>query len=66
MVRLSAAFGRGLGGFAGNVVMGVVFCLLYRRWGRVMPLVLAHALIDTIAFVGSVILTGHVSWLPKR
>jgi hypothetical protein len=27
-------------------------------------LVLAHSLIDTGAFVGYVVLKGHVSWLP--
>lgn len=36
----------------GNVVMGLVFGWVYLRWRRVMPLVIAHALIDTIAFVG--------------
>ncbi|GAA1176409.1 membrane protease YdiL (CAAX protease family) [Kitasatospora gansuensis] len=55
---------QGIGGLVGNMVMGVVFCLLYRRWGRVMPLVVAHALIDTVAFVGYALLAGHVSWLP--
>ncbi|MET9935417.1 CPBP family intramembrane glutamic endopeptidase, partial [Streptomyces sp. NPDC006324] len=43
---------QGVGGFIGNVVMGVVFVLLYRRWGRVGPLVVAHALLDIVAFVG--------------
>ncbi|GAA0672872.1 type II CAAX endopeptidase family protein [Kitasatospora atroaurantiaca] len=55
---------QGVGGLVGNMVMGVVFCLLYRRWGRVMPLVVAHGLIDTVAFVGYAVLAGHVSWLP--
>ncbi|GAB2520528.1 CPBP family intramembrane metalloprotease [Microbacterium petrolearium] len=36
----------------GNVVMGVVFAWVYLRWRRVMPLVIAHTLIDAIAFVG--------------
>lgn len=36
----------------GNVVMGLVFGWVYLRWRRVMPLVLAHALLDTVAFVG--------------
>jgi len=57
---------QGVGGFAGNAVMGIVFYALYRRWGRVMPLVMAHALIDTVAFVGSVLLAGHVGWLPAN
>jgi membrane protease YdiL (CAAX protease family) len=46
------------------MAMGAVFVLLYRRWGRVMPMVAAHALIDTTAFVGYALLAGHVSWLP--
>ncbi|MEV8239136.1 CPBP family intramembrane glutamic endopeptidase [Microbacterium testaceum] len=36
----------------GNVVMGLVFGWCYRRWGRVMPLVIAHTIIDIVAFVG--------------
>jgi membrane protease YdiL (CAAX protease family) len=55
---------QGLGGFAGNLVMGLIFAKLYRRWGRVAPLLVAHGLIDTVAFVGYVLLAGHVSWLP--
>ena len=43
---------QGIGPFFGNVVMGVVFGWCYRRWGRVMPLVVAHTLIDVVAFVG--------------
>ncbi|WP_104531004.1 CPBP family intramembrane glutamic endopeptidase [Streptomyces specialis] len=55
---------QGVGGFLGNVAMGVVFVWLYRRWGRVMPLVVAHALIDIVAFVGYALLAGRVDWLP--
>ncbi len=56
---------QGFGGFVGNLVMGLIFARLYRRWGRVTPLLLAHALIDTTAFVGYVLLVGHVGWLPR-
>ncbi|MBM9622832.1 CPBP family intramembrane glutamic endopeptidase [Streptomyces zhihengii] len=55
---------QGIGGFLGNMVMGVVFVLLYRRWGRVGPLVAAHALLDIVAFVGYGLLAGKVGWLP--
>jgi membrane protease YdiL (CAAX protease family) len=55
---------QGFGGFVGNLVMGLVFGRLYQRWGRVGPLVVAHTLIDTVAFVGYAALAGHVSWLP--
>lgn len=43
---------QGIGPIIGNIAMGVVFGWCYRRWGRVMPLVIAHTLIDVIAFVG--------------
>lgn len=55
---------QGFGGFLGNAAMGVVFGLLYRRWGRVTPLVIAHTLIDMGAFIGYAELHGHVGWLP--
>jgi membrane protease YdiL (CAAX protease family) len=55
---------QGFGGFIGNAVMGVIFGLLYRRWGRVTPLVIAHTLIDMGAFIGYAELHGHVAWLP--
>jgi membrane protease YdiL (CAAX protease family) len=55
---------QGFGGFVANAVMGVIFGLLYRRWGRVTPLIIAHTLIDTGAFVGYAVLHGKVSWLP--
>ncbi|MCZ4123992.1 type II CAAX endopeptidase family protein [Streptomyces sp. H39-S7] len=55
---------QGVGGMVGNMVMGVLFVLLYRRWGRVGPLVAAHALIDTVAFLGYALLAGRVGWLP--
>ncbi len=32
--------------------MGLVFGWCYKRWGRVMPLVVAHTIIDIVAFVG--------------
>lgn len=43
---------QGIGPFFGNLVMGLAFNEVYRRWGRTMPLVLAHFLIDLVAFVG--------------
>ncbi|GGY00001.1 CPBP family intramembrane glutamic endopeptidase [Streptomyces minutiscleroticus] len=55
---------QGVGGFVGNLVMGVVFVYLYRRWGRVGPLVVAHTLLDVGAFVGYALLAGKVGWLP--
>ena len=36
----------------GNIVMGVVYLYYYKKTGRIWPLVIGHALIDTVAFVG--------------
>lgn len=43
---------QGFGPFLGNVVMGLVFGEYFRRRGRVMPLVVAHTLLDVVSFVG--------------
>jgi len=43
---------QGVGPFFGNVAMGVVFGWCYTRWGRTMPLVVAHWLLDVLSFVG--------------
>jgi membrane protease YdiL (CAAX protease family) len=32
--------------------MGLVFGYLYQKWGRVMPLVVAHFLLDAVVFIG--------------
>jgi membrane protease YdiL (CAAX protease family) len=55
---------QGLGGFVGNAALGVIFAVLYRRWGRVTPLIIAHTLIDAVTFVGYAALHGRVSWIP--
>ncbi len=54
---------QGLGGFVGNAVMGVVFGWVYTRGRRVMPLVVAHTLLDVVAFVGYTLAKGHLGWL---
>ncbi|GAB3460760.1 type II CAAX endopeptidase family protein [Streptomonospora sediminis] len=64
LLRASYHLYQGVGMFFGNLVMGLVFCWFYRRYGRVMPLVVAHSVIDMVAFVGSVYLIGHFDWLP--
>ena len=63
-VRGSYHLYQGLGGFLGNAVMGVIFGVLFLRWKRATPMIIAHTLIDAVAFVGYALLAGHVSWLP--
>jgi membrane protease YdiL (CAAX protease family) len=43
---------QGIGAFFGNVAMGLLFGWLYTRYGRVLPLVIAHTIIDIAVFVG--------------
>ena len=52
LLRGSYHLYQGFGGFLGNAIMGLVFGLAYRRWGKTMPLVIAHFLLDAVAFVG--------------
>ncbi len=62
---------QGFGSFVGNAIMGVVFAYFFvtkrrvpfLRTGRVMPLIVAHTLLDVVAFVGYALLHDHVSWL---
>ncbi|WP_202865000.1 CPBP family intramembrane glutamic endopeptidase [Serinicoccus sediminis] len=54
---------QGFGGFVGNIAMGVILGWFYTRTRRVMPLVVAHTLLDVVAFVGYAALAGRVGWL---
>lgn len=54
---------QGWGGFAGNIVMGAVFGLVFVRRGRLMPLIVAHTVMDIVSFLGYAFLAGRVSWL---
>ena len=58
LIRATYHLYQGFGGFIGNFLMGLVFGWLYQRWGRVMPLVVAHFLLDAAIFVGYSALHG--------
>ncbi|MBF6350044.1 MULTISPECIES: CPBP family intramembrane glutamic endopeptidase [Nocardia] len=64
LLRGSYHLYQGLGGGIGNVVMGVIFGRYWQRSGRLWPLVIAHAVIDVVAYIGYGVLRGRVSWLP--
>jgi membrane protease YdiL (CAAX protease family) len=66
LTRGSYHFYQGIGGFVGNVAMGLLFGRVYQRTGRTMPLVIAHTLIDIVAFVGYAAVKGKsgFGWLP--
>lgn len=52
LLRGSYHLYQGFGAFIGNVAMGLLFGWLYTRYGRLLPLVIAHVAIDTAVFVG--------------
>ncbi|GFG53810.1 CPBP family intramembrane metalloprotease [Mycolicibacterium agri] len=54
---------QGWGAGLGNLAMGLVFGYTWRRTGRLWPLVIAHGVIDTVAFVGYALLASHLGWL---
>ena len=43
---------QGISAGCGNIIMGLIYGYYYHRTGRVWPLVIAHFLIDAVAFVG--------------
>lgn len=63
IIRGSYHLYQGVGGFIGNMIMGVIFGLIYLRWKRVGPLVVAHSLLDIAAFVGYALIAPRVDWL---
>jgi membrane protease YdiL (CAAX protease family) len=63
LLRGSYHLYQGYGGFAGNAVMGLIFGWWFQRTRRVVPLVVAHVVIDAASFVGYIYLHGRVSWL---
>ncbi|BDO40560.1 type II CAAX endopeptidase family protein [Cellulomonas sp. NTE-D12] len=59
LLRGSYHLYQGWGPFVGNAVMGVVFAEYYRRRRRVMPLVVAHAVMDMVVFIGYALVPAH-------
>ena len=54
---------QGFGAFVGNIAMGILFGWLYTRYGRVLPLFIAHFVIDAAIFVGYPWAAATFSWL---
>jgi membrane protease YdiL (CAAX protease family) len=54
---------QGYGGFIGNAIMGVLFGWWFQRTRRVVPLIVAHSVIDAVSFIGYIYLHGRVSWI---
>ena len=52
LLRGSYQLYQGFSAGVGNIIMGVVFAWFYQRTNKIWPLVIAHFLIDAVAFVG--------------
>jgi uncharacterized protein len=63
LLRGSYHLYQGFGGFLGNFVMGLIFAFVYRWWGRIAPLIVAHSILDIVSFVGYDLLVNHLSFL---
>ncbi|XPP26640.1 MAG: CPBP family intramembrane glutamic endopeptidase [Leucobacter sp.] len=61
LLRGSYHLYQGFGGFIGNVAMGLVFGWAYHRWGRSLPLIVAHWVLDIVSFVGYAL---AMAWWP--
>ncbi|MDM7854940.1 CPBP family intramembrane glutamic endopeptidase [Cellulomonas alba] len=60
LLRGSYHLYQGFGAFLGNAVMGLVFAEYYRRKRRVMPLVVAHSIMDMVVFIGYALIPAHI------
>lgn len=54
---------QGFAGIVGNFIMGLIFGWAYRKWGRVMPLIIAHFILDAVSFVGYALLAKQLATL---
>jgi membrane protease YdiL (CAAX protease family) len=64
LLRGSYHLYQGFGGALGNCVMGLIFGRVYQRTGRTLPLIIAHATMDAVTFIGYIYLVHRVSWIP--
>ena len=61
LLRASYHLYQGVSAGFGNFAMGVIFAWYFHKTGRVWPLILAHFLIDAVAFIAYPLL--DMSWL---
>ena len=62
-IRGSYHLYQGWGDFIGNIVMGLFLGWVFSRRCRLLPLIVAHAFLDIVSFLGYAYLAGRVSWL---
>ncbi|MFN8233701.1 MAG: CPBP family intramembrane glutamic endopeptidase [Actinomycetota bacterium] len=60
LLRGSYHLYQGWGGFLGNLAMGLLFGILFVRWRRTWPFVIAHFLLDVGAGIGFLLFREHL------
>ena len=60
LLRASYHLYQGVGGLIGNAIMGTVFALFFIRFKRVSPMIIAYAILDSVAFIGYAFLRNHL------
>jgi membrane protease YdiL (CAAX protease family) len=60
LLRGSYHLYQGWGGFLGNLAMGLLFGVLFLRWRRTWPFVIAHFLLDVGAGIGFLLFRDHL------
>jgi membrane protease YdiL (CAAX protease family) len=59
LLRATYHLYQGWGGFAGNLLLGVFFGMVFLRWRRTWPLVIAHGVVDILAGLAYIAFRGH-------
>lgn len=63
LLRGSYHLYQGFGGFVGNAIMGLIFGYFYQRTRRVLPLIIAHTILDVVSFVGYTLFHSKLAFL---
>jgi membrane protease YdiL (CAAX protease family) len=63
LLRGSYHLYQGPSAFLGNAVMGIAFAIFYQWWKRVGPLIVGHAILDIVVFVGYALFSRQLTFL---
>ncbi|MGL4305807.1 MAG: CPBP family intramembrane glutamic endopeptidase [Mycobacteriaceae bacterium] len=64
LLRASYHLYQGIGAAIGNLIMGLIFGRYWQCSNRLWPLLIAHSIIDIVAFVGYALMKNHLTFIP--
>lgn len=64
LLRASYHLYQGIPAGVGNAIMGLIFAAVFMKWKKIWPLIVAHFLIDAVAFLGYPILVHFQVHIP--